>query len=982
MDRSLTARAFSPVVLEQLEQRLAPATSIFEDQVTNLYHFALNRNPEAGGLQAHVRSLESGTPLQTVAGAIFSSEEHQRSLISSYYRVFLDRNPDTAGLNSLVAAARNGASSEQILATFLSAPEYVGNSSDGDETFVHFLYQQVLNRAGDEAGIASHVEALKNGASPFDVALAFLESKENESTEIRALYQNILGRFPSDNEVEGWVKQLARPEVDLQDGVVAFLSSPEGARRIGADLVFDIESQDNAWFMDDVGQHSLTVRTLGGPSADQQLVLKLLNQIRAVETFSNPENPGQIFEQLEPGKYPDIDKLNNNKVPTTGTFGASAYPGDLRNTPGAFQVDLANIGKKNEYNKDIEVFGEWAGTAGAPKNPNSNDVEIAFTRETLQAFLGISIDDKGLITSITRESAAVFLGNESIALDPGFLPTANPLIGQHVDSLKREQLSLYLAGRVAQESTVGLNDPRVAPQGVVDTALGLQYQTSQSYIYAVLATYAKNDAYKETFAKAKQLFGSTLQITSSQNAFGAKKGQVFWSKFNSAFITGGAYVSGINAMFSLIQGLVDADEKGSGTWEIKQTDAGGLPLPSILINFKKVVDSDSPVGKVFTVDKTPTNVDETYPTIFHYGAVMSPIEIDHLLDNPAAWGVTGRDGTMGYSRLSATQTQTGTGTLPSGAGAYTYQYKGLEEAKTLTVLGGDSYKIVPVPAALAEVVTVDNTGYNVGPNNSQVAPPNAKIDMSAYGVNMDTAYPSMFYVDTKYPTSVAHVSDQSFKRTTTGLYLYYLPGVTSAEKALEVILNGDFSQWSDYFRSYRVNVASTEIFGNPTSAADFAQHFIMTPPPLPPQGSGVIDANGLTGSLHVATDTSVTKVYLGSGANTVNSGSRSAGIHYVLNAGMAPDAATTVFSKLQLGTDMVDLTGFGTVTNLAANVVASFDNKVGSAPTAKLYPQYTDTMEVSFTSGGKSFKFLVLVAGGTKASPTNLANSVLSSVVA
>lgn len=981
MDRSRAARVFPSVVLEQLEQRLAPASSIFEDQVTNLYRFGLNRSPEAGGLQVHVRNLESGTPLKAVAGAIFSSEEHQRSLISSYYRVFLDRDPDSAGLNSLVAAARNGASSEQILATFLSAPEYIGANST-DETYVNFLYQQVLGRAGDEAGIASHVAALKNGASRFDVALAFLESKENDSTEIRALYQNILGRSPSEPEIQGWVSRLAIPEVDLQDGVVAFLSSPEGASRIGADLVFGTEYGNDAWFMDDVGQHSLTVRTLGGPSAGQELVLKLANQIRAVETFSNPENMGQIFEQLVKENYPNIEALNKD-VPTTGTFGASAYPGDLRNTPGAFQVDLANIGKKNEYNKFIEVFGEWAGTAGAAKNPNSNDVEIAFTRETLQTFLGISIDANGLITSITRESAAVFLGNESLALDSGFNPTANPLIGQHVDSLKREQLSLYLAGRVAQESTVGLNDPRVAPQGVVDTALGLQYQTSQSYMYAVLATYANNDTYKETFAKAKQLFGSTLQITSSQKAFGVDKGEVFWSRFNSAFITGGAYVSGINAMFGLIQGLVDADENGSGTWEIKQVDAGGLPLPSILINFKKVADSASPSGKVFTVDKTPTNVDETYPTIFHYGAVMSPIEIDHLLDDPASWGVTGRDGTMGYTRLSATQIQTGAGTLPSGAGAYAYQYKGLEEAKTILVLGGDSYKIEPVPAALAEVVTVDNSGYgsSAGPNNSQVVAAGAKIDMSAYGLSMDQAYPSMFYVDTKYPMSVAHVSDQSFQRTTTGLYLYYLPGVTSPEKALEVVNNGDFSQWSDYFRSYRVNVASTEILGSPISAADFAQHFIMTPPPPPPQGSGVIDANGLAGSLHVATDTSVTKVYLGSGANTVNSGSRGTGIQYVLNAGMAADAATTVFSKLRLGTDMVDLTGFGMVTNLAANVVGSFDNKVGSAPTAKLYPQYTDTVEVSFMAGGKAYKFLVLTSSNTQSAPSVVAASVLSSVV-
>jgi hypothetical protein len=40
-------------------------------------------------------------------------------------------------------------------------------------------------------------------------------------------------------------------------------------------------------------------------------------------------------------------------------------------------------------------------------------------------------------------------------------------------------------------------------------------------------------------------------------------------------------------------------------------------------------------------------------------------------------------------------------------------------------------------------------------------------------------------------------------------------------------------------------VANTDILGRPDNAQQFGQNFIMTPPPPPVQGTGVIDANGL-----------------------------------------------------------------------------------------------------------------------------------------
>lgn len=971
MSNSNFRRVFSPILLENLEQRLVPASSVFSDQVTNTFRFALNRSPEESGLRAFVANLDAGQSLNQVTEAIFQSEEHQRAVITCYYRELLNREPDTEGMNAFLGAVKNGATPEEILAGFLSSKEYIGRDVS-DEGYVDFLYQQILERSADEQGKAAHLNALKNGASRFDVALGFLTSRENDSVEVQSFYREILGRSGSASEVKAWTDLLARPDVDQQDVLVNFLSSTEGAERLGSGIVFGTDTKNEGWWLDQAGLVGLTMEPFGGPTSGQAQIQFLANQIRAVETFSNPDNMGQIVSQLRSNDYPDPNAKNNAARTTTGTFGASAYPGDLRNTPGAFQVDLANMGKVDPWNKNFEVFGRWDGTAGALKNPNSPDVEFDFSKDTLSTFLGIELDANGLITSITREAASVFLHNEAVAFDAGFDPLKNPLIGQHIDTLKREQLSLYLAGRVAEDSTVGLDDPRVAPDGVVSTALGLQYQTSRSYMYGVLKTYASNDTYKEIFAKAKDLFGSTMRITSSQTAFGVNKGDVFWSKFNAAFISGGAYVSGVNAMYGLYSGLAQANETGTGTWV----------TGSSTITFKKVADGATAADKIFTVDKTPLNLSETYPSIFHYGAVMSTIAIDDLLNDPDSWGVTGRTGEMGYNSIGATQLQQGGGTLASGASAYYYIYDGLDANQTLKMVGTGAYRLAPVPTASADVVRVDNSGYSQSSNNSQSVTAGKKIDMSAYGLTIEQAYPDMFFVDTTVnPAKVYRVSDKDFVAPAAGLYLYYVNGAGGdLDVATDAITNYKVSWQEPYKFSYRVSVANTDILGRPDNAQQFGQQFIMTPPPPPVQGTGVIDANGLTGNLWLQTNTSITRVLLGSGPNRVDAGSQGTGVQYVLNSGIQAGVASTVFSGLRFGTDKVDLTSFGAVTNLVGKVIGSFDNKVGNSQTASLYPQYTDTVEVSFSAGGNSYKFLVLNSGKTRAVESALITSVLSSI--
>jgi len=227
------------------------------------------------------------------------------------------------------------------------------------------------------------------------------------------LYIRILGREPTPEEKAGWAKNLEQLDYDFADGVTGFALSPESTSRLGAAQWFDV-SPVSTWWENSIGLNRLVSLDVGSPPTGQMgEVDYLINMIRAVETFSNPDNPGQVVSMLANGKYPNLEAINSKDSKSTATQGLDAYPGDLRNTPGALQCDLANL--KN-------VLGEWKGVAGGAKKANTADTQFAFSQAALEQFFGISVDSAGLITRIGAEAAAVFLNNDSLSLMADFNP--------------------------------------------------------------------------------------------------------------------------------------------------------------------------------------------------------------------------------------------------------------------------------------------------------------------------------------------------------------------------------------------------------------------------------------------------------------------------------------------------------------------------------------------------------------------------------
>lgn len=98
------------------------------------------------------------------------------------YQAAFNRTPDLAGLGFWISAHRSGRELVGIASDFIASAEfntaYGANVSDG--TFIGLLYNNILHRAGEVAGLTWWQSALAGGTSRPEVLFAFSDSPENK----------------------------------------------------------------------------------------------------------------------------------------------------------------------------------------------------------------------------------------------------------------------------------------------------------------------------------------------------------------------------------------------------------------------------------------------------------------------------------------------------------------------------------------------------------------------------------------------------------------------------------------------------------------------------------------------------------------------------------------------------------------------------------------------------------------------------------
>ena len=123
--------------------------------------------------------------LQMHDGGIALDTEGTAGQAFRLYQAALGRAPDAAGFGYQMRALDIGMSLTQMAKNFIASPEFAQTYGVLDNTaFVARLYQNVLHREGDAAGLSYHVGNLGRGVLRENVLAGFSESPENQAALI------------------------------------------------------------------------------------------------------------------------------------------------------------------------------------------------------------------------------------------------------------------------------------------------------------------------------------------------------------------------------------------------------------------------------------------------------------------------------------------------------------------------------------------------------------------------------------------------------------------------------------------------------------------------------------------------------------------------------------------------------------------------------------------------------------------------------
>jgi beta-glucosidase len=270
MHRSSSEARGVRLAVENLEHRLLPSTSAY---VAGLYQVLLRRTPRASEVAPDVPILNSGaqTPTQ-VALDITGSGEFLTDLVVADYQRLLGRSPVVAETIGCLELLEARGTSTQLAATLLSSPEYVQKHGGTAGGWVTAVYQDVLGRFPTASELAGAVPALQTGASsPAAFALAVLQSAESEVDIATAAYAQVLGGSPDP-------RGLAVLINDLAEGL-----SPEQLQALLASTATFINTEGGLDVVPAPDVQATTPLAIPAAGAAYYSVRELQNEIRAAQ---------------------------------------------------------------------------------------------------------------------------------------------------------------------------------------------------------------------------------------------------------------------------------------------------------------------------------------------------------------------------------------------------------------------------------------------------------------------------------------------------------------------------------------------------------------------------------------------------------------------------------------------------------------------------------------------------------------------------
>jgi uncharacterized membrane protein YgcG len=206
--------------LEALEQRTVPSSTQY---ISSLYGSLLHRAPAPAEAATLVGAMDSGVRPASIALGVVGGTEFQRNVVVSSYNLFLNRQPSAGEVHYWLTQLATGLSESQLEATFLASDEFFQNHGANNTGWVNAVYEQVLGRPPDSAGLIYWNQRLLDGTTRFAVAFGIVTSSEANSRTINDAYHLLLGRGPDAAGLGYWVGQCTSGLA--ADGMIAVIAS-------------------------------------------------------------------------------------------------------------------------------------------------------------------------------------------------------------------------------------------------------------------------------------------------------------------------------------------------------------------------------------------------------------------------------------------------------------------------------------------------------------------------------------------------------------------------------------------------------------------------------------------------------------------------------------------------------------------------------------------------------------------------------------
>ncbi|QGJ69951.1 Glucose dehydrogenase [Planctomycetales bacterium 10988] len=175
--------------------------------VSQYYLEILGREAEDGALDYWAEIMVT-QGRAVVANSFWNSAEHRATQVQEYYQMLLNRAAEQAGVNYWVNQMQQGLTEENLILALVNSQEYrTLNPLNAD--YVRGLYNDLLGREVEEAGLNYWVSELESGRSPDAIGQALLFSQESREKVVTEFYQSILKRNPDPGGLASWANQLA-----------------------------------------------------------------------------------------------------------------------------------------------------------------------------------------------------------------------------------------------------------------------------------------------------------------------------------------------------------------------------------------------------------------------------------------------------------------------------------------------------------------------------------------------------------------------------------------------------------------------------------------------------------------------------------------------------------------------------------------------------------------------------------------------------